>query len=395
MTFVNLKEIDERVRALHASDWLAYIATTGAVGDLLKHLWRTQGASNTVLGSVLLYDRLQTDEFIRRKPRSYCDLETTMYMAAAAYAKAREIAIDRGQHTRPVVGLAMTAAVRRSTPMKGEHRMHAVARTEDGFLYASVVFEKGRLSREGEGELADIVALDVLLQATRQGALRISQSGMSSGQVHADPHIKAGSCHIEPWWLSRSGFVGSEGFIASDGAFFGLDETKAYSPDKFIVYPGSFNPLHSAHEACAIEVERMTGKRVIFQLTGRHPDKGRVDGPEIARRAKQFLFRWPVLVLDGNGLYIEKARRLPGYGFMLGADAVYGLLNPKYYGGQQGLLDVLREFEFLKTKFYVSGRHVEGMFRTLDDIPIPNRFRHLFHHVAYRKDLSSTQLREG
>lgn len=371
-------EIDGKIADLHQSPWLLYAATTGAAGGLREDLWRTPGSSNTILGMQFLYDRHELEEFIRRKPEQYCSRETAAYMAAAAYAKGRRRAVENGLANRPVIGVGMTAAVNRGdrNPMKGEHRAHIVIKTADDCRSVSAVFEKGKLTREEEGRACDLLTLAVILERTigRTFGLDVSL-GISSKEF-------GGIC------------IGSSSFVSARRLPDEAEPCKP-SPETHLIYPGSFAPLHYGHEQVAEMAETMTGKKVIFQLTAKHPTKGEIPEPELAARMRQFSHRWPALILKNEGLYIEKARALPGYGFLIGADAVLGLLDPKYYGGRQGLMAILKEFNDLGTRFYVVGRMVDGAYLALEDIPVPERYRHLFQAVSGRWDVSSSEIRKA
>lgn len=67
----------------------------------------------------------------------------------------------------------------------------------------------------------------------------------------------------------------------------------------------------------------------------------------------------------GDALYIEKARRNPGSTFVIGADALDRVLDPKW--GPE-VKTMLYEFVSLYTRFLVAPRIVNGKLITLDDV---------------------------
>jgi nicotinic acid mononucleotide adenylyltransferase len=243
----------------------------------------------------------------------------------------------------------------------------------------SITFEKGFLTREEEGRACDLLTLATLLRLTDCGTLPLDAGlGLRSNELTA----------------GQQGFVAvapKEYVIGTSMDDFRID---ALDAQRHLIYPGSFAPLHYGHEQVAEMAEAMTGMKVVFQLTANHPSKGRVSDEELRRRLKQFSFRWPAILLENAGLYFEKARLLPGFGFLIGADAVLGLLDGKFYVGRGGLRAALDEFQELGTRFYVVGRETDGVYTTLEDIPIPERHRNLFKSVSGRWDISSTQLRK-
>jgi len=397
-TAPNYDEVNRLVTRLHESAWLLYVATTGATGSLVQNLWAAPGSSNTIIGSTFLYDTDQLDQFIGGRPHSgYCSVLTARKMAAEAYAQARRRAEQMPGSTRPVLGLGMTAAVGTTRPKKGEHRVHIAVKTPDRMWETLAEFGKnpktgfGLLTRRMEGEVCDMLALDSLLIAADQTIPGLNWSCDEIGfpRGHKLEMVKP----LDEWinWRNDNLLLwpddSAEQF--SDAIPHGLN------PSQHIIFPGSFNPLHHGHENIAELAEAMNpGMKVVYQMTGTHPAKGEIPRSVLMRRAEQLQFRVPTLLMSGNGLYVEKARALPGFKFLIGVDAVLGLLDKKYYGDSlHGLNKTLSEFDKLGTRFLVVGREMDGHYLTLDHIPVPPKYAHLFEAVSGRWDVSSTELR--
>ena len=296
------------------------------------------------------------------------------------------------------VGVGITGSIRTVKPKRGPHVVHVATRSGSGFKTMTVSFEKGLLSRAEEAHACDVLGLEALFCAVT-------------------PHA-GGSSSLSPFLL-RSGMTSKQGFEQSDGvmSFFpekveplslGEDEfhgLPVFMPDgsrtrlanldreRHILFPGSFNPLQYGHERMALQAEQMTGKKAVFCITNKHPDKGFIPESELLARAEQFRWRWPVAFTRGDSLYIDKARQFSGFGFLVGVDAALGILNPKYYGGIVGLEAPLREFRSLRTKFHVVGRVVSGEFVSPEALPVPPEFEKLFRPVTGRWDIHSSDLR--
>ncbi len=386
-----VNEIDEAVAKLHAGEHMVYIATTGAVGHLIHELWRVPGSSNTIIGNELLYHQSQVERFIHFLPDRFVSKDVALRLAAEAHARARREVEKMEGSRRPVIGLGMTATVATDRPKHGQHRVHIAARSDGAFHYLSAVLKKGYRNRMEEGILCDRLALSVLLKAAGIDKPSVPGNGLRIlDEVEFDP---AGlGPHGPGTWHTNDVIIWPGDKIQHYNE--NPSENSDLRTDTHLIYPGSFDPLHGGHEAVADLAEQMTGLRVVFQMSGYHPVKGKIPTEEIMRRAAQFSHRKPVLLIRRAGLYIHKARHLRGFPFLLGVDAVMGLLDPKYYGGPMGLLEMLADFDRLGTRFYVVGRKVKGRFMTLDDVPIPQRFVHLFRAVSGRWDISSTELRK-
>lgn len=386
-TFIAQGGVSDDVRKLHESPWKAVIACTGAGAGLQQLLWGVPGASATVLDAVMPYDRFALADFIGHEPEKYCSRDTALWMAAAAYRRAYELGIRGGEAKPQVMGLGLTAAVATTAQKKGDHRLFVAVKTADQIVTVSATLTKGKLDRVGEGTACDLVALEAMLAAAGLSQVSMPSCGLLSEEIDSGgfvtPRIveRFERSDIDPF--ERPLFL-------PDGARAMLD---ALDPAKHILFPGSFAPLHFGHEAMAMQAERMSGKKVVFSITGTHPDKGVIPADELLRRAEQFRWSWPVAFTQGAALYVEKARMFPKFGFLIGVDAVLGILDPKYYGGVNGRDAMLAELASLGTRYHVVGRQIGDRFVTLEDIDLPEYHAHLFKPVSGRWDVRSRDLR--
>ncbi len=99
-------------------------------------------------------------------------------------------------------------------------------------------------------------------------------------------------------------------------------------PSQHFLVPAPLNPWHIGHDTLARTVAQITGKRPIFQISMRHPIKGRMMESTVHAALKACYGRYPVLVSDTltDGLYIEKARKW-GLDIAMGADAFTTLIQ--------------------------------------------------------------------
>ena len=163
-------------------------------------------------------------------------------------------------------------------------------------------------------------------------------------------------------------------------------------PDKTILLPGSFNPLHQGHEGLLRAAERATGRAGLLELSVTNVDKPALDIVEVERRLLQLKGRYSV-VLTRAPTFLEKAAALPGAWFAMGYDTAIRLLSPDYHADVPAMLE---EFRALNTRFAVAGRLHEGAFQGLEHLAIPAGFEELFVPIPetlFRADVSSTELR--
>jgi hypothetical protein len=118
------------------------------------------------------------------------------------------------------------------------------------------------------------------------------------------------------------------------------------------------------------------------------------------KRLAQFRGRARV-VLSRAPTFLAKGRLFPGAVFVLGWDTAVRLVAPRYYGAkggdEQAMQRALEELRRLECRFIVGGRALDGQFKTLADIDIPDEFAPMFEAIPesrFRADISSTALRE-
>jgi nicotinic acid mononucleotide adenylyltransferase len=396
---ITSRELRRQIKALHESPFMVCMVSAGATGEMVQNLWSVPGSSNTIFDATFLSHRVRTMRFLsvpkgEQHDFRFCSDVTALRLAAECYVRGKE-AIEQEGILRPVVGVGMTATCKTDRPQKGAHRVHIALRTDRGSFSLYAEFDKETLDREQQGRLCDLLALNALLKLTGCGGWAFTEPGVTYPKAVADGSVvRDASYLVDAWRRSMLCLLpGGSSFQFDSVAEMGSSFERYLNPEDHIIFPGSYRPLHHGHLYTADLAAQMTQKQVVFQMTAVHPDKGIADDATLLARAGQFAYRDRVLLMREGALYLEKAKLLPGFSFIIGADAVYGLLNPKYYDGEQGVLDMLDTFQRLKTRFYVSARLVNGTFRTLEQIPIPSMHRNLFTSIGGRCDMSSTQRR--
>lgn len=175
------------------------------------------------------------------------------------------------------------------------------------------------------------------------------------------------------------------------------------------IFPGAFNPRHSGHRAMARAAARILGTTVAHELSMDNVDKPPLDYLAIHARISQFA-RDEQVWLSRAATFLEKAALFPGATFIVGADTVARIAEPRYYrsapaGGDCSMVGPARDvrdaaIEALAAagcRFLVFGRRWEGAFRTLDNLALPEPLRRLCDGVseqAFRHDICSTDLRQ-
>jgi hypothetical protein len=164
---------------------------------------------------------------------------------------------------------------------------------------------------------------------------------------------------------------------------------------------GAFNPLHSGHRHMAMIAEEILKRPVSWELSIANVDKPPLDFITLIERldALQAEKDGRVIAVTRAPTFQEKAKLFPGATFVVGADTMLRIAEPRYYGGDVAKRDVaVASIARHGCRFLVFGRVIDGQFTTLGDLKLPAELRGLCDEVPaseFREDVSSTELRKG
>lgn len=386
------------IRSIHQSGNQFVIAITGggsqAIGDLLS----VPGGSQSLLEAIVPYSAQALAEFIGGKPDQACSERTARAMAMAAWERARRLA-EPNVAAHRLLGIACTASLASDRPKRGEHRVHiAVQRSRHSSVW-SVALEKGRRSREQEERLVADLLLNLLAIGTAM--LPPDKSLLYDDTVPelatlVDRLIPSGPL-LEQLLLGQTNAVYLR---CSERAFdFDVLADVQAEPDEAvrIVFPGAFNPLHEAHQRMAAIASERLGAPTTYELSIENVDKPLLDYIEIVDRVKRFP-TGTLVALTRAPTFARKSAIFPGATFIVGADTIVRIADPKYYGH-----DLAKRDEAIATiaehdcRFLVFGRTADGEFKTLDQLALPPALLSLCEQIPeteFRWDLSSTQIRQ-
>jgi nicotinic acid mononucleotide adenylyltransferase/nicotinamide mononucleotide (NMN) deamidase PncC len=372
---------DELIRAIHHSGHQLVISITGGGSGVIGELLRVPGASQSILEAIVPYSCASQVSWLGGTPDQFVSAPTGRAMAMAAFWRARKLA-DAAVATEKLVGIGCTASLASDRPKKGDHRAYIAVQTADYTHTYSLLLSKDARTRAAEEDMCCAAILAEI--ATAVGIAGAPRPEAIAGD-HAEVEHHAA---LAPWrelLLERRSVAGNE-------AAFGL----LASGQPFAVFPGAFNPRHSGHEEMVAIAARRLNLPVAYELSIANVDKPPLDYTELHKRTSAF--RDEPLLLTRAPTFAKKSELFPGATFLVGADTIVRIADPKYYGGDQRATDrAIATIASRGCRFLVFGRAAGSNFRTLAELPLPESLRAICDQVPeddFRADISSTELRK-
>ena len=166
--------------------------------------------------------------------------------------------------------------------------------------------------------------------------------------------------------------------------------------ERRLIFPGAFNPLHDGHRAMSDLAVDITGTAIEIEISIDNVDKPPLTPEEVVKRVQQFPPTQRVWLTRAMRFY-EKAELFPAATFVVGADTIARIADPRYYAGdeEQRRTSIARITE-LGGRFLIFGRTRDGRFHTLAELGLPGDLSAICSGVArdqFDFDISSTDLR--
>ncbi|KAM1170156.1 uncharacterized protein LOC126608806 isoform X1 [Malus sylvestris] len=372
------------VEAIHSSPTQSVLYLVGGASQVVAWLLSIPGASNTVLEAVVPYSRMSMIQLLGKIPNQFCSAHTAEEMALLAYNRALKLSSPGS----PVLGVGFTATLATSRPKLGDHRLHLSTRTSDRLWVSTVTLSKGLRNREEEDMVASHLVLKAIANSCKVPGTFVSE--LTESEVPHECETNFSEDEELEQLINRQICFKVYPFSS---------EPHMSTAERKIILSGSFNPLHEGHMKLLDVATSLCGNGCpCFEISAVNADKPPLSVSEIKDRVKQFEKVGKTVIISNQPFFYKKAELFPGSAFVIGADTVARLLDPKYYDGDyKKMLEILLGCKKTGTTFLVGGRNVHGVFKVLEDFDIPEELRDMFISIPedkFRVDLSSTEIRK-
>jgi hypothetical protein len=371
------------IEQIHAAPHRLVLEFAGAGSLALWWLHSVGGSSRTVLEATDRYSAASLRDVLGSTPAQAVAVPTAHDMAQQAYRRAQALSDSAADEQAPLLGVACTAAIATDYAKRGAHHCMVGICRADECMVDALTLAKGRRDRAGEETMVSRFVLASIARAC--GLSAAVPLELAEGETVA--HY----ADLAPEKYSRL----AEGAVQHIIVYPDGRQTSS-EPFQGALLSGAFNPLHQGHIRLAEAAAAHSGVAAAFELPIVNADKGTLAAEETNRRVWQFAGQH-TLILSREPLFVGKARLFPGSIFVVGYDTAIRLVNPRYYGGTEGMHAALEDIRACGCRFLVAGRAEGQRFLTLDDIDLPAAFRDMFVGLpesAFRVDISSTELRQ-
>jgi nicotinic acid mononucleotide adenylyltransferase len=365
------------IARIHTSGKQIVLEFTGAGSTALAALHAEPGSSRTVLEATDRYASESMKELLGATPEKNVDPKVAAAMAQHAYLRACRL----GDETRPSVGVSCTATIATDRTKRGHHRCCVATQSHLSITTYDLTITKGARDRAAEEQLVSTILINAIAESVgvnEQLPLNLLQNEILLRDTHAHPDP------IDSLASGAAQYV----VIEPDG------QRLPNHPIQGVIYSGSFNPLHFGHEALAGAAQSATNLPITFELPIVNAEKKALSRSELERRLNQFM-RSNRVAVSTTPLFAEKSRLYPNCTFLVGIDTAARLIDPRFYNHNESTRDAaLATMLSHNCKVLVAGRLIDGLFKTLDDLTIPQSARELFTKLPdFRADISASALR--
>jgi phosphopantetheine adenylyltransferase len=382
------------VEKLHASPCKFNLITTGAGGSAITALMGVAGCSRTLINAQVPYNTKVTKKILDHAPNKFASQVVGRQLAQHAYCEG----IAMGESFATFCGVGATAAILTDRTRHGADVVFVTAWSRDLVTDYSYTMPS-EWSRADQEQLVCTMILKSMADfANIQDDSVNLPEGVAVSALSLQSPINSvinGSC--------KYALFNHLGEVRMPMAPF-TEECQDLNTI-YLLYPGSFKPLHWGHTELARvagEVMRRyhtpdTPVVITYEISASVVGKKDVCEEDFRERLEQFTSHSRRVVITSAKLFVEKAEMFPNHGLVVGIDTARRVLDPQFYdNSEEKMMQAMKCIDDRGCYFVVGGRKHGEDWDDLTCLVIPEPIRHMFKGINpadFRVDISSTEIR--
>ena len=254
------------INKINDSPYKAYVAIVGGGQTFIGNFCSISGASKTLVGATVPYDRNIFDKFVKEKMTEYASPLAARKLALASFQECILAGID----AQYAIGIGSANSIAYDGEREGRtHKINIAIHTVQYTKVVTLYLVQARLRIEEENLIADLIYK--LLAKACGIDINIIPNGL---YAHETFDVKFQSNED------------ARRIIMKDSGMYISDEPRNNTIN---IYSGSFNPKHAGHDAIYDIASKVFNGPVYYELTIHNADKGMLDFVDINERLKQFI----------------------------------------------------------------------------------------------------------
>ena len=259
------------VNKINDSPYKAYVAIVGGGQTFIGNFCSISGASKTLVGATVPYDRNVFDKFVKEKMTEYASPLAARKLALASFQECLAAGVD----IKYAIGIGSANSIAYDGERDGRtHKINVAVHALEYTKVVTVVLQQFRLRIEEENLISELI-YKLLAKACYVNYININE-------------IPSGLLATETYDITFQSNDDVRQIILKNKILY-VSNTNLIN-NTINIYSGSWRPIHDGHVQIHKLAEKILNESVFYELTIHNADKGMLDYVDVNERVNQFYF---------------------------------------------------------------------------------------------------------